>query len=292
METVEEWVKFYHSIGWGILPAKKQKKCPALNGWERWQEERPSHETIDMWLKQGYFNNINLCLGKVSNIYEIDVDVENAPIGKLTFGYKDDELWVCESSKGKIKIFFKPLSPLPQKLDEKVNKNGEHVELRGDRHLSVLPPSLHPTGTHYTWLTDVKKHPLRPIDGVELYNTIIKRLRQEFKYKEERKRNEVALRSSSSGVRDFFFKSLSKGTPWNGQQGHYFRLAFCAELINNGYDDAQIQIFFKKHDKLSGEDYSHSITQKKIDELRKKGMHCWSNKKLKECCIDILEDLE
>ena len=291
MET-DKWVRYYHSLGWNILPAKEKQKCPNLPNWVRWQDERASPEVVDTWLRQGYFHNINLCLGKVSNIYEIDVDVENAPIGILTQSYSDDEIWVCESSKGKIKIFFTPSSSLPSKLDEKVNDCGGHVELRGDNHLSVLPPSTHPSGSSYTWLTDVKKHTLRPIDGNELFKIIVEKLKKEYKYQEEIKENAIRLRNSQGGVRDFFFASMKKGTLWNGMQGHYFRLAFCAELINNGYDDAQIQIFFKAHDEKSGEDYSHSITQKKIDELRRKGMRCWTNKKLLDCCSDILEEVQ
>jgi len=162
--------------------------------------------------------------------------------------------------------------------------------LRGDNHLSVLPPSLHPGGTNYTWLTDVEGKELLPVDGKELYNTIVARIQAEFNYVKA-KQEEVELSNTGTGVRDFFFKSMKKGTTWSSQQGHYFRLAFCAELINNGYDDSQIHAFFKAHDNKSGEDYSYQITQAKINELRRKGMHCWSNKKIKECCTDILEEL-
>lgn len=287
-----EWVKFYHKIGWNILPAREKKKNPLIPSWRYFQDHKVEDSVIRDWIKQGKFSNINLCLGKISNVYEIDVDCENAPIGIVQGLYDSNEIWICESSNGKLKVFFKTSKPLPAKLDVKVNKDGGHVELRGDNHLSVLPPSIHPNGTQYTWLTDVKNNPLIPVNGEELYNTIVKNLKAEYKYVEERKWSNITLSSSGSGVRDFFMKSMKKGTPWSGQQGHYFRLAFCAELVNNNYDDSQIHAFFKAHDNKSGEDYSYKITQSKIDEIRKKGMHCWSNKKITECCPDILGDIQ
>ena len=284
--TLNEWLKIYYDLGWNILPADKGKKFPNIASWKRWQSERVDRVTFTQWA--GRFQNINLCLGKVSGVYEIDVDVENVPVGLIT-KYKDDcDIWICESSKGKVKIFFRPLDELPTKLDIKVNDKGGHVELRGDNHLSVLPPSLHPSGSQYKWLS--KGEYLRPIEGMELFNAIIEILHKEFDFQE--KAVVDTLKHSGSGVRDFFTKSMKKGTSWSGCGGHYFRLAYCAELINEGYDDEQIHTFFKTHDTLSGEDYSRTITQKKIDELRKKKMHRWSNKKLLQCCPDILGELD
>jgi hypothetical protein len=289
MKTVQEHVKwYYYKLHWNVIPAKERMKCPALPNWKRWQENKVDNDVITHWLKEGKFKNINLCLGEISDIYEIDVDVENAPIGIIQDICRG--AWICESSNGKIKVFFKTTRPLPPKLDSKVNDDGGHIELRGNNHLSVLPPSIHPNGSTYTWLTNVEKDELRPTDGIALYNTVVSVVRAENDFQVEANAP-IDMKNNGKGVRDFFWKSMKKGTEWNGQQGHYFRLAFCAELINNNYDDAQIHAFFKAHDKKAGERYSHTITQKKIDELRRKGMHCWSNQKIEECCKDILEDL-
>ncbi len=283
---LSEWVDYYYKLGWNILPADKGKKFPNISSWKRWQIERVDEKTFTQLA--GRFQNINLCLGKVSDIWEIDVDVENVPVGLITDKYRESDIWVCESSNGKVKIFFRPMETLPAKLDLKVNDKGGHVELRGDNHLSVLPPSLHPSGSTYTWLT--KGDFLVPIDGMELFNSIIEILQEEFNYQEKIVID--TLKHSGTGVRDFFTKSMKKGTNWSGCGGHYFRLAYCAELINEGYDDEQIHTFFKAHDNKSGEPYSRTITQKKIDELRKKGMHRWTNKKLLQCCPDILGELD
>lgn len=283
---LSEWLKIYYNMGWNILPADSGKKFPNISSWKRWQTERVDEATFKQW--EDRYSNINLCLGEISGVWEIDVDVENVPVGLITDNYRENDIWVCESSKGKVKIFFRPEDTLPAKLDFKVNDEGGHVELRGDNHLSVLPPSLHPSGSHYTWLS--KGDFLVPIDGMELLNMIIKTLKEEFDFQEKIVKD--TLKSSGSGVRDFFTKSREKGTSWSGCGGHYFRLAYCAELINEDYNDEQIHALFKAHDNLSGEDYSRQITQKKINELRKKKMHRWTNKKLLQCCPDILGELD
>lgn len=287
----EEWITFYYKQGWNIIPARERKKSPALPNWKRWQNIRVDEKTLDYWIKKDMFHNINLCLGSISGIWEIDVDVKNVPIGLILSNYRTNEVWVCESSNGKCKLFFKSAIRLPPKLDTRVNKQGEHVELRGDNHLSVLPPSIHPTGAIYKWVMDVKNNKLIEIDGKKLYDSIISIIRAENNYHEEKKKVEYQDEGKhSSGVRDLFWRSYERGTPWNNSEGHSFRLAFAAELINNGYSDAQIHIFFKTHDKKSGEDYSRSITQKKIDELRRKKMHCWKYDTLIQHCPDLIEE--
>jgi hypothetical protein len=290
MKKVEEFVRFYFNNGMNVIPAQKGKKFPVIPTWKVFQSNKVTGDMIDSWLKEGMFGNINLCLGSISNLWEIDVDVKNAPVGIIGFFAKGT--WICESSDGKLKVFFRQHEGynIPSKLDSKINDSGEHVELRGDNHLSVLPPSIHPSGSTYTWLSDVEKTPLQPIDGQKLYDSIVDALRKENAYQEEIQEEKVYTRNGD-GVRGFFLESMKEGTAWSGQQGHYFRLAFCAELINNNYTDEQIHIFFKTHDKNSGERYSFQITQAKINELRKKGMHCWSMKKLQEACGDILAEV-
>jgi len=283
-----EWIKFYFSKGLNIIPGKEMKKYPAIPTWKDYQTKKVTQAEIDSWLRGDWFKNINLCLGKVSNLYEIDVDIDNAPIGLLLEYYDSSKVWVCESSNGRYKLFFRSAVQLPPKLDTKVNDEGGHVELRGDNHLSVLPPSIHPTGHVYKWQTNVTKNDLIPIDGMKLYKIIIQVLREEYEYQEKIEKEAEVQASTSAGVRDFFWRSMNRGDSWSGASGHAFRLAFAAELINHNYSDEQIHAFFKNHDKLSGEDYSRLITQKKIDELRKKKMHCWKTSTLKKRCQDLI----
>jgi len=284
-----EWVKFYYALGWNVIPAKRKQKCPAIPTWKIYQKRQVKPAEINSWIRGKWFQNINLCLGKVSNIYEIDVDVDNAPIGMILEYYDNTKVWVCESSNGRYKLFFRSAIQLPPKKDTKVNDEGGHVELRGDNHLSVLPPSIHPSGHAYKWHTDVKNNSLEPIDGLQLYDVIINTLKQEYDYQEKVKERVEVSGGSSEGVRDFFWRSMNRGDSWSGASGHSFRLAFCAELINHNYTDEQIHCLFKKHDRLSGEKYSRQITQKKIDELRDKEMHCWKTKTIKEHSPDLVE---
>ena len=291
MKRESDYAKKYKELGLNILPASFKKKNPNLKSWTQYQDKKPDNDTFNEWIKRGRFFNINLVLGHTSEVAEIDVDVKNVPVGLLVTGYESNEVWVCESSEGKVKIFFKPLNEdYKRKLDTVVNSKGGHVEFRGNGYLSVLPPSTHPTGCEYKWLNAGINtlEPLTPIDGNMLYERITSMLKEYFKYREKREEEAVSFDNSGGGVRDLFWRSMQRGDSWSGSSGHYFRLAFCAELINNGYNDEQIHTFFKTHDKKSGEDYSRQITQKKINELRKKGMNCWTNKKIKQCCPDMV----
>lgn len=279
----EEWIKKYYKLGLNILPAKKGKKYPVMPTWKRYQRNKATEEEIQDWIDRGVFDNINLCLGSTSNVWEIDVDVENVPETVWNM-YPKNSIWVCQSSMGKVKVFFKSSTPLPTKKDVEV-KDG-HVELRGDNHLSVLPPSIHPSGEEYIWLLEPKGE-LAPIDGLKLYESIVNQFDKPEKPEKEFK---TVSKYPQGSIRSIFIRSFLRADDWSGCSGHSFRLALCAELIHGGYSDEEIHRLFETHDDWSGEEYSRSITQKKIDELRKKNMKTWTWDKLKDQCPEQVRE--
>jgi hypothetical protein len=280
---IEQYVRLYRKLGLNILPAEHKKKHPIMPTWKRYQRARATDDEVEEWLKKGMFQNINVCLGETSKLWEIDVDVENA-VDKL--GHLTAKALVCESSEGKVKLFFRTNVSLPNKKDVEVE--GGHVELRGENHLSVLPPSIHPTGSTYEWLNkEIDGVPV--LDGEAFYESIITMLGGKRKPVVKPKFETVSPYPAGN-IRTVFIRSFLRGDDWSGCSGHSFRLAVCAEFINAGYDNEVIHRFFSTHDEWSGEDYNETVTQKKINELRKKGMKNWTMQKLSEQCPEQVRE--
>ena len=299
--TPDEWAKKYRDeYGWNVLPALTKKKKPNLKSWTEWQGKFTDEALFNSWK----FENIFLVLGDISNkTVEIDIDVPNV---KLEDIFEDvdaakKKVLISESSLGKKKIYAKAIQ-IKEFKDAKVSNEqvgttdkGEpiypHVECRGDRLGSVLPPSIHPNGTQYKWLNE-KLPELREIDVEKLFITIVKRLREKYGYipekKEETTKGTLGEKKRKTRPRLCFMMSQNNGDSWSNKEGHDFRSAYAWELILCNYSDEEIYDAFKKHDEISGETYDEKITKKQVDGIRKKATYKWFCKTLQEKCGSIV----
>lgn len=100
----------------------------------------------------GAYNSVNIgaAMGRISNnLFCIDCD--NPKQFELTIkrlDHKDIKYWAYTGSKGG-GILMRLLE------GEAANKEntGDHIEIKGNRHFMVLPPSLHIAGVFYQWIT-------------------------------------------------------------------------------------------------------------------------------------------
>lgn len=85
-----------------------------------------------------------------------------------------------------------------------------------------------------------------------------------------------------------FQEAYNQGVVLEGEPGHNFRLYACRELIFHGATDAEIHEFFKVQ-----RDYDQSVTQRKIDDLRrnsKKPITCEKIKSTGYVSADMCQD--
>jgi hypothetical protein len=149
----------YVKVGFQPIPIWPNSKVPIGKAWNsNWSENR-----IKI-LFQFYPNaNIGLLLGTIVDV-EGDTDEANELLEQLIGNYPHP------SYKGSKSIHH--LFQNPDKNLTRIHKNG--IEFRGYKHQSILPPSKHPDGTVYKWLTDYFFIPPLPPALTSFYKSIKK----------------------------------------------------------------------------------------------------------------------
>jgi len=302
---VEQWVWYYYKEGINIVPAYRGEKLPKVN-WKKYETEFVSEEVQKKWLLDKKYENIFAILGSISNnTAEIDIDVPNIKLEDIfdDVGEAKKKLWIAESSMGRKKIYCRGHdikgSDNQVVSDKKYKMPNDkdtlpHVEYRGHKHGSILPPSIHYSGAQYKWLNldkDGKLPNLETIETTKLYNKIVKRLREKYNYNVpyKAKSDGSAVKKRRGRPRYCFVMSHDNGDKWDGTTGHSFRVAVVNELLNKNYSDDDIYDFFKTHDETSGEEFNIKITEKQIAFAKKSKQHKWFCQTLQDKCGDIID---
>jgi hypothetical protein len=111
---------------------------------------------VNKWLAAG--SNVGLLLGPESGVVDVEYDDPAGRDQLAAFGVLDIPTPTYRSARGEHRLFrWEPWMPAAAAI------KAEAIEIRigGRAAQSVLPPSRHPTGAAYEWLTD----PATPIAG-------------------------------------------------------------------------------------------------------------------------------
>lgn len=155
MMQMIQFATHYVKNGWSILPLKPASKQPCIPNGVHGASNNPS-QVGDWWTKWPDAN-IGIACGPVSNgLIVIDID---GPIG-------EQNLAECEAKLG----------PLTGAMKAKTSR-GRHLYMQSDAYIRsrvplmeelevrsrglyvVGPPSIHPSGTKYTWAVDSPHQP-------------------------------------------------------------------------------------------------------------------------------------
>jgi len=143
LRSILDWVRFYRSRGLVVLPVKfGTKECHVAN----WPQLPP--EELERIIDEG--DNIGIRLDGLSVL-----DLERKELIRVFAKGSAEEAakktWVAETGKG-YHIYFR--GTLPGKETKRVEGL---VEFRtGNSAYVVAPPSLHPNGSCYRWISDVE----------------------------------------------------------------------------------------------------------------------------------------
>jgi len=136
-------------MGLSIIRLIYKQKRPYGKRWKPYMTKGTTPKQVAAWMNEGQAYNWGVVLGKPSGIFALDVDSEEAfdwveqqggfgpnPVS-FTSG-KSPGQWLYRLSTDLLTFTrFLPYSGL---------------EVRGNRHQSVIPPSIHPdTGKEYSW---------------------------------------------------------------------------------------------------------------------------------------------
>lgn len=130
----------YHALGFSVIPV--EGKIPLIE-WKRYQTERATLEQINAWWAEHPEANVGVATGAVSGIIVIDIDK-----GGDASGYPGTVK--SQTGGGGFHLLYK-YPGVPVKNSAK--KLAPFTDVRGDGGYAVLPPSIHPSGNRYAWLT-------------------------------------------------------------------------------------------------------------------------------------------
>lgn len=133
----------YFENGLSPIPVKEKAKRPAINAWERFCIEKPSDELIDQWDEGSY--NIGLACGPASGILVLDIDTDDkdflnrfppSPVRR-------------RGKKGEARFFRVPQNC----VDQVRSASLPNLDILWIGRQIVVPPSIHPEGMPYEWIT-------------------------------------------------------------------------------------------------------------------------------------------
>lgn len=139
----------YIQLGLSPIPLQARSKVPLEAGWERFSAELPTEDTVRHWWQRHPVANVGLVAGVAPRVFVLDVDGE---LGLASLEGRPLPLTPrSRTGGGGEHVFFRHPGA---GLGEIRNRVGflPGLDIRGDRGQVVAPPSMHPTGTPYSWV--------------------------------------------------------------------------------------------------------------------------------------------
>ncbi len=165
MKTCASTALLYRTQGASVIPLRPRQKIPFLDTWSAFQDQPADAHTIRAWWGRWPHANVAIVTGRVSGLVVLDID---GPEGQASLrqclsrhGLRAfPETPVAKTGKGWHFYFSHPGGVIP-------NHVGlfPHVDVRGDGGYVVSPPSIHPSGQRYRWVTgrSLADVPLSPL---------------------------------------------------------------------------------------------------------------------------------
>jgi len=148
LEREIDYIMHWIRLGYQLIPCEYGGKKPVIP-WKKYQDNY--HVSIS-WFPKKPRRNVAVLCGKVSgNLVVLDFD-DLSLFEKFNGEKLKEETLVIETHRGYHVHFYFPHSLWSGKIPS--TKLGA-VELKGDGHLAMLPPSKHPKGSHYEIVSEV-----------------------------------------------------------------------------------------------------------------------------------------
>src|SRR5262245_36534311 len=157
-----EAARQYRSLGLSVIRVGQDKK--PLIEWKVFQDEPAHTDQIDEWWTTWPTANVGAVTGKVSGLVVLDAD---GPEGLESLKALGTPATTWLQRTGRVEGGWQQFFQHPGAQITIGNRAGLRpgLDVRGDGGYVVLPPSLHPSGRRYEWLTspqDIELAPLSP----------------------------------------------------------------------------------------------------------------------------------
>ena len=144
----------YLDRGWSVVPVKRRDKTP-LVAWRDYQNRLPARREVESWFDRWPDANIGIVTGQISNLVVLDIDPrhggdESLERLALRFGRLPPTLTSETGGGGRHLYFAAPAEPaaLPSRVAV-----APGIDVRAEGGMVVAPPSVHPSGRRYRWVS-------------------------------------------------------------------------------------------------------------------------------------------
>lgn len=141
----------YINNGWSILPVRPDEKRPFMTNWRQYMHQKADLKTVTPWFTTLNGVGIGMVTGKISNIVVLDIESYcPTPIKDVVDKYPTQ--LISRSGSGGYHLFYQyPISR--QSISNRVGIF-KGADLRADGGFIVLPPTMHPCGNRYEWVSE------------------------------------------------------------------------------------------------------------------------------------------
>lgn len=144
----------YLQKGFSVIPMIPGTPNP-LVAWTPFKEKKPTEQQVIDWWTKWPTADIAAVTGAVSGITVLDIDrtVHDDPNSPLPYYGDLPETLTVESGGKGLHLYFKYSKRASLVSDGKL-RNG--IEIKSDKRLIRLPPSLHKSGNRYKWINKLQ----------------------------------------------------------------------------------------------------------------------------------------
>ena len=188
LSTKKALSEFYVKNGMSVIPIGKGTKKAFLKGWDQYGSKQPTEEEINKWFggkddkksNNGY--ELAVVLG-YNGLLGIDCDNLNTP--KILFDSKIEDIakktWVVKTGRG-YHIYYtynkdNGGNDKSQYKNRETIKKENVIELYTGGRYFLAPPSRHPNGGQYKFLTDIENVKIKELTELE-HDLLLKRCRK------------------------------------------------------------------------------------------------------------------
>lgn len=145
--TTQKLTKYYRDHGFNIIPVPWGVKEPAIK-WKQYQEIKAADGEVAQWFSDDYKGNVAVVLGKTSENL-CDIDCDSIELLEILSKALPDTMIVKSFRGGHIYI---RTDYEIRKFTLDLGKYGK-IEVLGQGQIGILPPSLHPRGITYEFIS-------------------------------------------------------------------------------------------------------------------------------------------
>lgn len=135
--------------GYSVVPLAPRAKNPIPEEWQKFGVKPADEETFQRWMKWSA-NNVGVCLGVASNLVAVDYDHDVDGLHEKIKSMLPESPIAKMGEKGETRFY-----QFNGQKSVGYSKSGKRViDILSQGRQTVVPPSIHPSGKTYRWLTE------------------------------------------------------------------------------------------------------------------------------------------